>query len=289
MEIVLSPIPASNSVGYQKQTTPDSSYQMVVPTFVNLTDAPIPLKNFTARSLDETRFELENFQLIFFGSDGSTMKVKDDETMKTFCSAAYSEFGESDLKLAIRRSNGWFLADDSGRTYSMNDYPIAPGRGFNISVSGHSAGVEFTSAGAVSSEDFSITVPDSSYSMSGNAMPVDVALEDLVVTSLDGTRFELENFQLIFFGSDGSTMKVKDDDYMKEHFSAAVSEFGESDLKLAIRRSNGWFIADDSGRTYSMNKYVIKAGRGFNISVSGHAAGVKLTIPSPLQDNKEIK
>ena len=262
---------------------------MTVGTFINLTGETMPLKEFAIKSLSGTRFGLSNFQLIFFGQTGDPMAVKDDETMKTFCKDAYDALGESNLTFGYYRTTGWFLADDSGRTYPMDDYPIAPGRGFIALNSGHADGVEVTFSGQVSKIDNDHTVPDGTYMLIGNSMPTDIALKDITIESLSGTRFGLSNFQLIFFGQTGDPMAVKDDEQMKTFCPEAYAALGESNLTFGYYRTTGWFLADDSGRTYPMDNYVVKGGRGFIALNSGHADGVKVTVPSPLQDAEAAK
>ena len=281
-------------MGFQKFTTPDASYRMTAPTFVNLSDAAIPLKEFVVKSLDDSTFRQSNFNIIFFGENGNPMLVKNDTTMRDTeeFQAAYAAFGkpESTTELTFGiRSGHWYLVDDSSRDYQMDNYPVAPGRGFNIHNAGHSAGVELTFAGAVANEDYKVTVPDSTYALSGNSMPVDVALKDLTVESIDSSTFRQSNFNLIFFGSNGNPMKVKDDDQMRdtEEFQAAYAAFGkpESTTELTFGiRSGHWYLVDDSSRDYMMDDYVIKAGRGFNIHNAGHSAGVRVTVPSPILD-----
>ena len=284
-------------MGYQNKTVSNDTFEMIVGTFVNTTDSDQLLKDYAIKSLSGTRFSLGNMKFIFFGADGNPLLVKNDETLKTFCPEAYAAFGGEDSKTELSfgyyRTTGWFLASDSGRTYPMDNYPIIPGRGFNVYVSGHEDGVEITSSGEVSQSDFTVTVPNDTFQMIGNAMPTDCKLKDITVESLSGTRFSLGNMKFIFFGADGNPLLVKNDETLKTFCPEAYAAFGGEDSKTELSfgyyRTTGWFLASDSGRTYPMDDYPIAAMRGFNVYVSGHEDGVKVTIPSPLQDAEASK
>lgn len=259
---------------------------MITHTFENLSDEAMPLKNLAYKVVSSGRINKGSFNIIFFGSNGSIAKVGTDETMKTFCKDAYDVLSTSELRFFNDGGKGWYLYDDAdNKNYPMDDYPIAPGRGFNISVSGPADGVQVTSSGAVPEKDLKVVVPDASYHMFGNAMPTEIKLEDITYKVVSSGRINKGSFNIIFFGSNGSIAKVGTDETMKTFCKDAYDNLASSELRFFNDGGKGWYLYDDAdGKAYPMDKYPIAAGRGFNISVSGPADGVEVTIPSPLQD-----
>ena len=157
-------------------------------------------------------------------------------------------------------------------------------------TSGISDGVQVTSSGAVAGSDLKVIVPNASYYMFGNAMPTQVKLEDITVKAVKSGRFNKGSFNIIFFGSNGSVAKVGTDETMKTFCKDAYDNMASSELKFFNDGGKGWYLYDDAtAKAYPMDKYPIDAGRGFNLSVSGIADGVEVTIPSPLADAEAAK
>ena len=122
---------------------------MTIGTFENITQKTQKLSDFVFVSVGGKRFSSSNLNVIFFGADGGPQYVKNDETLKTFCPEAYAAFGQPDsvsnLQFYNDKGNGWYLVADSGKSYKMDDYPIAAGRGFNVLVGSHNdQGVKVT-------------------------------------------------------------------------------------------------------------------------------------------------
>ena len=264
---------------------------MTTHTFENISDETMPLKALAYKVVSTGRINSGSFNIIFFGSNGSISKVGEDETMKTFCKDAYDNLASSELRFYNDGGKGWYLVDDeNSKAYPMDDYPIAPGRGFNVYVSGPKDGVELTSSGAVPSKDLTIVIPNASYHMFGNAMPTDIKLEDVAYKVVSTGRINSGSFNIIFFGSDGSIAKVGTDETMKTFCKDAYDNLASSELRFFNDGGKGWYLVDDENdKAYPMNNYPIASGRGFNIYVSGPKDGVEVTIPSPLQDAEASK
>lgn len=268
-------------MGFQTKLLPKSAYALGVDAFRNVSNTTNFLENFKAEATGN--FRRNNFNIMFFNAEGSPAKIGEDETMRKFNKDMYNDHASDDLTFWTDREH-WYLYWDNGKTTPMDKYPVAPGRGFDVYVGGLGEnGVDFTCSGQVDDQDITLNPENSTYTLSGNMTPVDIALSNLVVETTGNLR--RNNFNIMFFNAEGSPAKIGEDDTMKNYNKEMYDNYGTEDLTFWTDGSH-WYLYWDNGKTIPVDGYPIVAGRGFDMYVGGVTGGVKLTIPSAIQDEK---
>lgn len=273
---------SSQVVGYQTNLKGKSAFTLSSGTFINTTGESITLKEIkVATDSGSGTFRRTNFFLQFFNSIGNPSLVSEDSVMETFSPSAFASFGTGELRFWTDKSH-WYLDADTGKTIVMDDYPIAPGRGFNIYVGSlGSAGVNVTFSGSVDPEDTTIQPANSTFFLSGNATPSEIKLKDVILTRTGTLR--RTNFFFQFFNSVGNPSLVSEDATMATFSPTAAAQWGDGELRFWTDGTH-WYLDADSSKTIQMDEYPIASGRGFNIYVGSVTGGVKVTLPSPIQD-----
>ena len=261
------------------------TYSLAGETFCNVGGDTNTLKSIAANSSKGT-FRSGNFYISFFNVLGDPSIVSDDETMKVFNPTAYEQWGEKDLKFWTDKEH-WYLTADTGKTIVMDDYPIAPGRGFNVYVGSlGDLGVDVTYSGQVEAKDITLNLAKGTYNLSANVSPVEIKFKDLTIEAAGTLR--AGNFYIAFFNSLGDPGVVSDDETMQTFSPDAYSQWGDRDLRFWTDKEH-WYLTADTGKTIQMDNYPIASGRGFSIYVGSVNGGVKVSIPSALQDAEKAE
>ena len=94
-----------------------------------------------------------NNSIKFFGSDGAMQKIKNETDLETFCKAAYDAYKSDTAELIfvfVEAKAHWYLYQDSGYQYPMDDYVIKAGRGMiPFAANALGFGMDFTMPPAI--------------------------------------------------------------------------------------------------------------------------------------------
>ena len=241
-----------------------------------------------------------NHSLKFFASDGNMQKIINDTTLQDFNETAWSTFKTETAELMfvyVDAQHHWYLAQDTGFQYVMDGYPLEAGRGYLLfAANALGFGADVTDSGTV--RDFSVeaSVGRNKSALLGNIAPKDMKLKEFVIVGgtnpSTGKPIALTalNHSIKFFGSDGNMMKIKDDTALQDFNETAWNTFKTETAELMfvfVDAQHHWYLAQDTGFSYIMDDYVVKAGRGM-IPFAANALGFGLNFTMPPAIEKPI-
>ena len=162
---------------------------------------------------------------------------------------------------------GWYLFDDYGFEYPMNDVVLPLGQGYCIDCS--DAGAALIFAGAVSKEDTEIGLAFN-YNYTGNCSPAQITFGDVVPN--DNVTYMGTSIQFLTDGGATATVNHEELGTVDATYTYATPDVGAP--------SAGWYLFEDYGLEYPQNTLPISAGQGFCVDCSDAEAAI--TIPSAL-------
>ena len=207
--------------------------------------------------------------LMLVAPDGSTPYIQHDELGEV--SAMFWYVTEADYQDVGASAPGWYLQDDGGFEYPMNDYVIPYGTGFLIDCSDDAAQIVYS--GEVLKGAQSIALASGEYNMTGNATPQEQKMGDFVLNNAASM-----GSVVMLVAADGSTPYIEHPELGE--VSAMFWYVTEADYQDVGASVPGWYLQDDGGFEYPMNDYPIPAGMGFLIDCSDDDA--QLVMPSVL-------
>ena len=192
---------------------------------------------------------------------------------------------------------GWYVWGLDGKAYCMNEEEVPHGNGFMVDgmdLNGE-PGIQFT--GAVPSVAAEIPVDKGYFTWTGNCMPVNYKLSDLIVNA--------DFFQSViqFSAPGGATKKFTlpgDGGEVEGRFQYWAAEaiydimdpdgdgveiYGYSFPDNIA--PGGWYVWGEDGKAYCMNEEPLAAGAGFCIDGMDLSGTPKLIVPSPIEETKQ--
>ena len=193
---------------------------------------------------------------------------------------------------------GWYVYGADGKAYCMNDEEVPHGNGFMVDGVDLNGEPEVQFAGAVPPIRAEITVDKGYFTWTGNCMPVNYTLGDLMVNAdffqsviqfstpsgatkkftLPGDGGEVEGrFQ--YWAADAIY------DIMDPEFGDGIEIYGYSFPDNIA--PGGWYVYGADGKAYCMNEEPLAAGAGFCIDGVDLNGEPELFVPSPLEAKTE--
>ena len=294
-------------VGFKTDSVGRNSRICQAPTFAKVDGTTLTLKDLTlvggtnpstGKPIALTR---ANNNIKFFGSDGNMQLIKNDTTLEAFNKTAFDAYKSDTDELQfvyVDAQKHWFLYQDSGYTYPMDDYPLEAGRGYLLFANNALGyGAKMTDSGSVRDEKVEVNIGRNSRTMAGNIAPCDMKLKEFTLTSgLNPSTgkpiaFTRANNNIKFFGADGNMQLLKNETdletFCKEAYDTFKSDTDELQFVFVEAKAH-WYLYQDSGYLYPMDEYVIKAGRGM-IPFAGNALGFGMTFTMPPAIQKPVE
>ena len=294
-------------VGYSTDSVSRNSRICQAPTFDRVDGTTLTLTDLTLvgginpsthQPLALTR---ANHNIKFFSSTGNMQKIKEDTTLEKFCSDMFEKYKNTNEELMFifdDASKNWYMQQDDGFEYPMNDYPLEKGRGYLLyAASGLGFGAKMTFSGQVG-EGLTVHVGRNSRVMVGNICACDKKLSEFTIvgginpSTHQPLALTRANHNIKFFGSDGNMQKIKNETALESFCSAMYNKYKTTNEELMFifdDASKHWYLQQDDGFEYPMDNYVIKAGRGMiPYAASGLGFGMDFTMPAAIQKPVEF-
>ena len=204
---------------------------------------------------------------------------------------------------------GWYCynepetEEDPQIMFCMNDFPVPYGTGFIIDAADYEGAPQLVFSGEVAKEDKEIPLTLEVYNWTGNCMPVNLTMGDLIKND------DFLESVVQFTALEGGTAKVElpggygsvDAGFFYRSAEQMYSYMDPEDENGLVYGyswpdnlpPSGWYCynepetEEDPQVMFCMNDYAIPAGHAFCVDAADYEGEPTITIPSPLVDHSK--